>query len=89
MNSEELIRQAGVAIDEWQKKHNTDCLLYIKEGEVHCRQASDYNRRKVFDLYVSCWYQEHGFTSAQWNIIGTALFNKYTKELSCQERQKP
>ena len=89
MNTEILIAEASTVLSEWQKKHNTACILYIEQGKVRCRHASNDDKRKVSDLFVDQWYQVHGFNSTQWNTISTELFNQYNKEKLCQTRQKP
>lgn len=89
MNSEQLINEAGKAIDNWRKQHNTSCRLCIVKGHVVCVKWDYSYQIRVKPLQITPWEQEHGLTSNTWKMIGNALFNLYIKELACQDHQKP
>lgn len=89
MNSEQIIIGVGELLNKWCREENCACVLYIENGRICCKKATEEDRRRISDLYVSLWYQEHGFTPSQWDTIATELFNLYNEELACQARQKP
>lgn len=88
MNSEQLITEAGKAIEEWLHNHNVGCWLSISNGHVKCKAKLKADDCNALELYVSGWQMEHGLSTRQWNNTGTALLNLYNKEVACQAHQK-
>lgn len=88
MNSEQMKTLAAEAITEWARHHNGSCVLSVEGGLVVCKEPTDHDRRYGRTLIITRFAQNAGLTSAAWNIVGTELFNQYTKELACQAHQK-
>ena len=89
MNAEILICEAGVALSNWRRRHHSTCELYIENGHVACKKAPTLDSPAIGSLLFSCFYQEHGLSTKQWNRVGDLLMNLYNKEKSCQKSPKP
>jgi len=88
MNSETLIIEAGSAIYDFALDHAERCYLYIKDGHVVCCGRQDLPHEVPNGLSLPRIQQISGLTTAQWNIVGSELFNLYTKEIACHPHQK-
>jgi len=89
MNTETIILGVGELLNKWRREENSACVLYVENSRICCRKATVKDRTAITDLYISICYQENGFTPAQWNTIGTKLFNLFTRESVCQAHPKP
>lgn len=80
MNPEMLIYQAGNAIAEFARTHDTMCSLYIYNGTVRCLPRNEMTTKLPACLNITIWQQRNGLTSTKWNSIGNALLKLYNKE---------
>jgi len=89
MNPEQIIIGVGELLNKWCREENCACVLYVENGRICVKKATKGDHSRISDLYVSRWYQEHGFTPVQWKTIVTKLLKQYNKEKICQAPPKP
>lgn len=89
MNSEIINTLAADAITVWASNHNQPCRLYVDEGLVKARKPTDRDYVDFRCLIITRFAQNAGLTSAAWKVVGSELFNLYTKEVACQAHPKP
>jgi len=89
MNSEQLIFQAGNAIEKYSQSHNTTCVLSIRDGSVVCIPLQDYGGKPSAALKITPFEQRVGLFNSQWAAVGESLLNLYNKEIKCQTHPKP
>jgi len=85
MNSEQIIQRASDSICAWTSEHNAPCLVYVKDGEVRCREGDEDGRYSDRVLYISRIDIVKGLTHNHWLLLGSALLNLYNKEKACQK----
>lgn len=89
MNAEELIWEASVAMELFQKKHQCTCYLAVISGKVECFTRKEVNFLPHKSLIITPYQLHEGLTGTHWQTVGGELFKLYNKELLCRKPQEP
>ena len=87
-NSEQLIAASSIAISEHLCLQDTACRLGLLEGKVVALSLKDNRPHFKQARTITKWQCHHGFTSAEWNTIGTELFNLQMENQKCHQPQE-
>lgn len=85
MNSEQIIWEASLAIESFQKQHNCTCYLAVISGKVACFTRKEVNVLPPKCLTLSPYQQREGLTHAHWLSVGCKLMELYNKEILCHQ----
>lgn len=85
MNSEELIWEASLAIESFQRKHNCTCYLAVISGKVACFTRKEVNILPPQCLILTPYQQREGLTKTHWESVGGKLIELYDKEILCHK----
>lgn len=89
MNPEILISKAAIALEWFQKSHNTNAYLFFEDGHVVAWDAAHCKHRIPDCLKITPYQMRVGLTSSQWISVGLELLYLYNKENACQAHPKP
>lgn len=89
MNPEQLIWEASLAIESFQKKHNCTCYLAVISGNVECFTKKEVNVLPPQCLILTPYQQREGLTHTHWQSVGFKLIELYNKEILCQKAHEP